>query len=588
MKIAEIVLNNYRAFHNEKGEENTKYRINLGDGKNLLVYGENGSGKSSLYKAVRDVFRSSTDPGYSIIQNAFSRELELDEQPFVQISFHGDKTPYRFSSDPYKTNTANELLRSVIARRSFMTYRDLMRIHFIDDPEVNLFDFLFGEEGLLAELQNPAFSHPETNLPMGRLLEKVEKDPDEVNIPDFVNGVNQILADMKTSLNCLLKYFDNSLSISFSELTEEAIREKEFIIRINTHYFGIDLSKEREQYHNFLNEARLSALAVCIFLAAHLSVPSAAYKILFLDDIFTGLDNSNRIPLLRILTDEIIEGTESDTFTDHQIMLTTYDRQWYELAKNHLGRSEWYFLEMYIDKHFRKFEQPAILPRTCDVEKALHYFLMNDYPACANYQRKICEQLIKQFLPDHKKYDAHPNGDIVPVNKLDTFISRLESYLTENGMDFKPFKQLRNCLRVVMNPLSHDDPGSPVFRKEVELTFHIIANLQKLKNTIVLKAGEEICIKKTNPGTGIETVYISRLLTPLRKLEYSGTIKICKVNILALIQKDGDQPKKKICYDGELEKIYGMFCHSLSIEKSENPYTDFERMDGTPLSELLS
>lgn len=588
MKISEIILNNYRAFYNEKGKEYTKYRINLEKGKNLLIYGENGSGKSSLYKAVRDVFKSSTDPECSIIQNAFSRELELDEQPFVQISFYGEEIPYQFSSDPYRTNTDHELLRSVITRRSFMTYRDLMRIHFIDDPEVNLFGFLFGEEGLLTELQNPSSSRPETNLPIGRLLEKVEKDPDEVNIHDFVNGVNQILLDMNTSLNCLLKYFDDSLSIHFSELTEEAVREKEFVIRINTQYFNIDLTKEAEQYHNFLNEARLSALAVCIFLAAHLSVPSAAYKILFLDDIFTGLDNSNRIPLLRILTDEIIEGTDSDTFTGHQIMLTTYDRQWYELAKNHLGNSAWQFLEMYTDKYSQKFEQPSILPGICDTEKALHYFLMNDYPACANYQRKICERLIKQFLPEHKKYDALPNGDIVPVNKLDTFISRLESYLEENGMDFKPFEQLRTCLRVVMNPLSHDDPESPVFRKELELTFRIIGRLQKLKNTVVLKAGEEIRLKKANSGTGTETIYISRLLTPLRKLEYDGMVTISKVRILALTQKDGDQPKKKISYDGELEEIYNKFCHYLSAPKSTDPFADFELMDGSSLRKLLS
>lgn len=588
MKISEIILNNYRAFYNEKGEENTKYRINLDDGKNLLVYGENGSGKSSLYKAVRDVFRSSTNPGCSIIQNAFSRELELDEQPFVQICFHGEETPYRFSSDPYQTNTSHELLRSVIARRSFMTYRDLMRIHFIDDPEVNLFGFLFGNTGLLEELQNPAFSRPETNLPMGRLLKKVVKDPDEVNVPDFVNGVNQILSDMNRSLNCLLKYFDNSLSIRFSELTEDAVHEKKFVIRINTQYFGIDLTTETEQYHNFLNEARLSALAVCIFLAAHLSVPSAAYKILFLDDIFTGLDNSNRIPLLRILTDKVIEGTDSDTFIGHQIMLTTYDKQWYELAKNYLGNSSWHFLEMYTNKSSRNFEQPSILPGTSDIEKARHYFLMNDYPACANYQRKMCERLIKQFLPEHKKYDALPNGDIVPVNKLDTFISKLELYLEENGMDFKPFEQLRNCLRVVMNPLSHDDPGSPVFRKELELTFHIISRLQKLKNTIVLKPGDEIRLKKANSGTGTETIYISRLLTPLRKLEYDGVVTISKVRILVLTQKDGDQPKKKVSYDGELGEIYDKFCHYLSAQKSSDPFVDFELMDGRSLSKLLS
>ena len=43
MKITDIKIKNFRTFPNT-------YRINLHNaGKNLLVYGENGSGKSSLY-----------------------------------------------------------------------------------------------------------------------------------------------------------------------------------------------------------------------------------------------------------------------------------------------------------------------------------------------------------------------------------------------------------------------------------------------------------------------------------------------------------------------------------------------------------
>lgn len=76
---------------------------------------------------------------------------------------------------------------------------------------------------------------------------------------------------------------------------------------MNVTYFGIELNKSVEKYHHFLNEARLSALAVCIFLAAHLSIPSGPYKILFLDDIFTGLDTSNRMPLLHILTEKSLQ-----------------------------------------------------------------------------------------------------------------------------------------------------------------------------------------------------------------------------------------------------------------------------------------
>lgn len=591
MKISEIAISNYRAFYNEKGEEFTKYRFDLKPGKNLLVYGENGSGKSSFYKGLRDLFQSSVDLDCKLIPNVFSRGLELNEQPFVEVTFtekgKSDEV-YRFSSDPHRRKTDSNLLKAVVRSRSFMTYRDLLRVHFVSDPEVNLFDFLFGKEGLLAGLLNPSFSRPETNLKMGDLFKVIKNKPDEINIKDFVNGVNRILADLNQSLNCLLKYFDQSLSVTFSVLTEEALKEGKPVVKAEVIYFGIDLSKENEPYHHFLNEARLSALAICIFLAAHLSVPSPPYEILFLDDIFTGLDTSNRIPLLDILTDQIIAGTTSDTFIYHQIILTTYDRQWYELARNHLGNTKWSFQEMYIDRHTKGFDYPALLPSKDNFERAKYYFTMKQYPACANFQRKICESLIKQFLPDNRKYDALPNGEIVPVTKLNTFITKLQLYLEENNLSFAPFRKLKNCLRVVMNPLSHDDFESPVYRRELELVFDIINELQKLKNIIILNAGKKIRMRKINPQTGLEREYVCELTTPIRRIEHGDEKRIVSFNILPLTQKEGDQKKEKISFGGKFEEIYGKLCHSLTIEKAQDPFNDFELMDGTPMIQLFT
>jgi len=46
MRITKIELENFRAFYNN-------YVIDLGkDGKNLLVYGENGSGKNSISTSI--------------------------------------------------------------------------------------------------------------------------------------------------------------------------------------------------------------------------------------------------------------------------------------------------------------------------------------------------------------------------------------------------------------------------------------------------------------------------------------------------------------------------------------------------------
>ena len=49
MRIQTIEITNYKAFLGT-------YKIRVG-GKNLFIYGENGSGKSSLYYALKDFFQ---------------------------------------------------------------------------------------------------------------------------------------------------------------------------------------------------------------------------------------------------------------------------------------------------------------------------------------------------------------------------------------------------------------------------------------------------------------------------------------------------------------------------------------------------
>ena len=99
-----------------------------------------------------------------------------------------------------------------------------------------------------------------------------------------------------------------------------------------------------------------------IYIAALVNTPqnNLDFKILYLDDIFIGLDMSNRLPLLDILKNfkkPIIEqfvdaendnaivervqrvGGEVQTepesfFKTYQIFISTYDRFWFQVAKN--------------------------------------------------------------------------------------------------------------------------------------------------------------------------------------------------------------------------------------------------------------
>lgn len=593
MQISEIVLNNYRAFFNEKGKETEKYKIDFKGKKNMLIYGENGSGKSSLFRGIKDLFVSSAKPEMEFIQNVFSKEIELDIQPFVQLTFSHEDTLeiYTFSKEPDVSNTTEEILRKVAKTKSFMTYRDLLRVHFEESSKANLFNFLFvGSDSLLGEIDNPASTQAETSIKMYALWENVRSDPDETNRKDFTNGANQILMDLSQSLNCLLKYFDDSLEISFDPLTLIMVEENKPVLKLNVKYFGKDLNLESEQYHHFLNEARLSALAVCIFLSTHLSVPKGDYEILFLDDIFTGLDTSNRMPLLDILTAHVIEGTASDTFKNHQIILTTYDRNWYKLARNYLGEGDWTYQEIFIDKHSEGFHQPVLKPGEDDYQRASFYFKIKHYPACANHQRKLCESLIKRFLPDHKKYLSLPNGSIEPIDKLATLIRNFISYLTENGIDPTPFDKLPDVLRIVMNPLSHDDLESPAYRREIEMVFDIIKELRKLKNEILIKQGEVLRTTQKHKDTGVEYQYEFEVQTSVRLIETDSESRLSKILIRPLKVTQMDNKKEtKLGYEPEaIEKSLKSVTNFLKITENLDYLDEFEWNNGKDFQTLAN
>ena len=82
MKIKVIEINNYKAFYG-------KQKINVG-GKNLFIYGENGSGKSSLYYALKDFFQSSIeDIDLNELENIFIPDSKKGNS-YIKVTFNPD------------------------------------------------------------------------------------------------------------------------------------------------------------------------------------------------------------------------------------------------------------------------------------------------------------------------------------------------------------------------------------------------------------------------------------------------------------------------------------------------------------------
>ena len=234
-----------------------------------------------------------------------------------------------------------------------------------------------------------------------------------------------------------------------------------------------------------------------------------ALKILVLDDILVGLDMGNRLNLIKVL---------EEYFSDFQIFMLTYDKAWYETFKNYRrDKNQWVDYELYKQKikiEDREFEVPVKieLDNSNYMQRAEERFAKFDYPACANYLRKETEKLLVKnlgiknlegiielselknrctglieqlenlnldnILSDFTDDLGTPNaqtgklfGKLKSLKDLETKIKELL-----HKEDFLELNQIKNT---ILNPLSHHDIESPIYKEELTKAIEIVKRLKK-------------------------------------------------------------------------------------------------------------
>ena len=199
------------------------------------------------------------------------------------------------------------------------------------------------------------------------------------------------MAELQTKASEILRKFEDegaSVTLDFGfqgiayDHEDKALNYKEILLKVKF------LDEDIRAHHRFLNEAKLSAIALAIYFAGFLLQPESDLKILALDDVLIGLDMSNRLPVLDIL---------KEYFPNHQIFLTTYDKAWYEIAKQRTSRGgKWKAVEFYFSQT-GEYEMPIYVEDKAYLEKTREYLDANDYKACAIYVRTAFEATIKQY-----------------------------------------------------------------------------------------------------------------------------------------------------------------------------------------------
>jgi hypothetical protein len=314
------------------------------------------------------------------------------------------------------------------------------------------------------------------NSAFRKLFEKPEEG--ETNVDYLAPEVNYFLSKIYPDLSIEFKRqtfrIDNRGNLSGGKLFIDIIQD--------------DNSIDSKSPHFSLNEAKLSAIAISIFLGAikRQSIYSPVLKPLFLDDILIGLDNENRLKLLNLLKESDIPA-EDKVFRNFQIFITTYDRHWYEVAR--ISLKGWKFIEFY-----KSDNGPQIIHNDkTSLEKARSYFESFDFPAAGHYLRKECERLLRSKLIETYTAGKGLKGLVKAIN-LETLINRLKEYYTDLGVDppNELIDNLQNYKSILFNPMSHSDIESPIYRNDLVLAFKTIEDLKQIvlpKRTVIIEKG---------------------------------------------------------------------------------------------------
>jgi energy-coupling factor transporter ATP-binding protein EcfA2 len=485
-RISRIEVADFRAY-----PKSDPGKFDLGDGCNLLAFGENGAGKSSLYRALRDLF-STTPPAITDMHNVFS-DLPA---PSVRVTLT-DGAAFTWTSVGHPGAAIVDIAR----RSAFLTHTKLRELLYNpgrSSEPLDLFDIaitdLIGDfdatldGGLrrsVRELWDDVTQAFEARVPSAsgtprrpqNYIRKVE-----AACTQFNDGMRQALDALDVRAEALLRQLLDALSpdpMTFVGFVFTPIRYEEAARKIDRQPLIATVKVKAHQPsapQQFLNEARQTALALAIYLAARLvCVPPGrhALKLLVMDDLLISLDATHRRPVLALIL---------ELFKDWQIILLTHDRYWFQLARQQLsGRTDWKTIEIYERFNGDGLLTPLVRPIEGDMVASslaqAKKFLDDDYPAAAcNYARSACELVVKRFCI--KQHVSFPYFEDDSPPSLNALLDSAIAHVANDPPRLRALQALHPYRKFVLNPLSHD-PAHPIPKADVAAAIEAVREVAR-------------------------------------------------------------------------------------------------------------
>jgi energy-coupling factor transporter ATP-binding protein EcfA2 len=376
-KIDKLYINNFKFFDNGK-------HIDLA-GKHLLLYGENGSGKSSVYWSLYTLFECAVKYDVSEIEKYFKHSEDHNES-LINIYAEKDNTGSREHFNSYvRVTTTDEapnnvhevsLINTGISRDSdaveinqasdFINYKVLYKFQdFWNGEPMNLAKIFMGyvlpyikfasfdiwRNGVLQPRTSAIEMWEEiqigpgtTKNNKGKLIQVYKYSPENQQFERFAKHFNDQLSDLIDFINAnapvLLKKlgYDIEFELKFHPHHHKKVdvnyRYEPFKIDLKiTSYLGRKVNIHRPQ--SFLNEAKITAIAIAIRLTVlsrrvNEQAPDLL-KFLVFDDVMISLDMNNRDKLIDFILNKENKYTEN-----YQLLFLTHDKNLYEFVANHI------------------------------------------------------------------------------------------------------------------------------------------------------------------------------------------------------------------------------------------------------------
>lgn len=613
--INRIHICGFKAFPND-------FELQL-EGKNLLMYGENGSGKSSIYYALHCMFQAPLKPdaGKKYFDPASEQHLKnlnnLDADSKIWIDFDGrhpfiyniDKEGYQFTLLGGKHPLPAQINGCFVNHQflfHFFNFRNSQRINlfpvfikdilpFCKDDNTGLHIGEMYDEITASIIKKGRHIHPDYISNIEYFNKAVKKVVEDINIYASDRYNESFKDEDDNELVIRLRYdsnFDkpeddtNEYWLKYDNIIElvkengEIKERKSSYKKLNEPFIGLEISEKMPdgnlrkivKPHTYFNEAKLTAIALSVRFALLNIEKPADGRFLALDDMLISLDMSNRAKVVDFLL------KISDKY---KIYLFTHDKMFFEYFKHKTKKNQdaWVYKEIYMDYD----KTPYIRNSEDYLGQAEHYIKQHEYEIAGNFLRKEAEAFCKNFLPKKKQL----TGDFAHLD-LNGLIMNCKDYAAESGViDISIFNELDEHRKFILNPSSHDSYDVAKYGHEVK---RCLQTLRKLREIIIkpfLKFGSKVEFTLKTPEPRIsEYKFILTLCDDFRIIIMPGESPVISKGMINYqVYEDGNN-KKGVQSDNTTIKHFFEYNYEKSDKTKDASYLNsvIESESGNPIS----